>query len=231
MYFSFSFEWFTLIATQLTQLKPDWTNIRYNWGRPSQWYYTFTFSPMTFVVCFNSINWNFFLPWNARNSGAPDNVKYVLSSQDDGLVAYRIVEMSDDDTKPSMAHANNETATMPQQLQYIVIDNVNGYLQAMPTPTSIAASTVAAISSSCSSNSTTSSTSIPVSTSRPSITIAPKIVKTETSKYANAAPISSTKQSVRILHVWIFTFIDFVKYECGNGMFSICDVLLCFRLM
>lgn len=122
----------------------------------------------------------------------PDNVEYVLSSQEDGMVAYRIVSMSDDDTKPSIVHAANETAAMPQQLQYIVIDNVNGYLQAVPTQTSITASTTASISS----NSTTSSACMPVSTSRPSVTIAPKTVKTEANKYAHVAPIASTKQSV-----------------------------------
>lgn len=127
--------------------------------------------------------------WNAHILGAPDNVEYVLSSQEDGMVAYRIVQMSDDDAKPSIAHANNNTATMPQQLQYIVIDNVNGYLQAVPSQTTIAASTTASIGN----NSTTAS----VATSRPSVTIAPKVVNTETSKYANALPISTSKQSVR----------------------------------
>lgn len=140
---------------------------------------------------------------------APDNVEYVLSSPEDGMVAYRIVEMSDDETKPAHAHANNNAttiATMPQQLQYIVIDNGNGYLQAVPATTPITSSTTASIS--ISNNSSTSSVSMPVSTSRPSITIAPKTIKTDTNKYGNAVPLTSTKQSVRIIRSIRFSTFD-----------------------
>lgn len=138
--------------------------------------------------------------------GASDNVDYVLSSQDDGMVAYRIVAMSDEDTKPSIAPVNNYTTTMPQQLQYIVIDNVNGYLQAVSTQIAITSSTTASISSNSSSSNTTTSMSVPMGTSRPSVTIAPKIAKIETGKYINTVPASNNKQSVRIFD---YIYIDF----------------------
>lgn len=130
-----------------------------------------------------------------------ENIEYVLASQEDGVVAYRIVAIPpEDDTKSTIAHVNNNTTAMPQQLQYIVIDNVNGYLQAMPTQTSIAVSTTA----SSSINSTSSLVSVPINTSRPSVTIAPKIAKTDaTSKYINTLSTSTAKkQTVCILVVF-----------------------------
>lgn len=109
------------------------------------------------------------------------NAEYMLSGSEDNIVAYRILQLSDDSSKNNdqTIHAttatinNSVTTTVPQQLQYIVIDSSNGFLQAVPT-TQITAAPSTPIKMEPQTTSHNSSSSSSSSKMRTSVAIAPK---------------------------------------------------------
>ncbi|XP_055306514.1 upstream stimulatory factor 1 isoform X2 [Sitodiplosis mosellana] len=127
------------------------------------------------------------------------NAEYMLSGSEDNIVAYRILQLSDDSPKSNQtihttsATVNNSvTTTVPQQLQYIVIDSSNGFLQAVPT-TQITAvpSTTIKVEPQTTSNSS-SSNSLKM---RTSVAIAPKIDYLPSTPYSSNTTNNSTVSS------------------------------------
>lgn len=133
------------------------------------------------------------------------NAEYVLSGSEDNIVAYRIVHVPDDSPKSNQAIQtaaatinNSVTTSVPQQLQYIVIDSSNGFLQAVPTTQITAVSSapikVEPMTNSCNSN---------ASKMRASVAIAPKIdpVYLPSTTYTTTTSINhttSTKTNVSL---------------------------------
>lgn len=105
------------------------------------------------------------------------NAEYVLSGSEDNLVAYRIVHVPDESPKgdqsiPSTSAGINSLGTNTQHLQYIVIDNSNGYLQAVPT------TQITAVPSPIKVEQNTNSTTSNALKMRTSVAIAPKVEPT-----------------------------------------------------
>lgn len=103
----------------------------------------------------------------------------MLSGSEDNIVAYRILQLSDDSPKNNQtihtttATINNSvTTSVPQQLQYIVIDSSNGFLQAVPSTQITAIPTTPIKVEPQTSNNSSSSNSLKM---RTSVAIAPKI--------------------------------------------------------
>lgn len=137
------------------------------------------------------------------------NTEYVLSgSEDNNIVAYRIVHVPDDSprnnqtihtTSPSL----NNSVTTSVPLQYIVFDGSNGFLQALPT-TQITAvpSTPIKIEPQTTSNSSTVSNPLKM---RTSVAIAPKIEAHYSTSYSSSSSSTTsnstvtTKSNVRFL--------------------------------
>lgn len=136
------------------------------------------------------------------------NAEYVLSGSEDNIVAYRIVHVTDDSPKnnqtihtTSAAMNNSVTTSVPQQLQYIVIDGSNGFLQAVPTTQITAAiqSTPTKIESQ-----TTNNISPNPLKMRTSVAIAPKIDYLPSTPYSsNTNSTTSTKSNVIILIIFL----------------------------
>lgn len=107
----------------------------------------------------------------------------MLSSSDDNIIAYHIVHMPDDSPKSNQSMLNNSAATsVPQQLQYIVIDSSNGYLQAVPT-TQLASVPTASVKAEPNTINQNSALKM-----RTSVAIAPKVDP----GYLSSTPYSST---------------------------------------
>ncbi|XP_031621466.1 upstream stimulatory factor 1 isoform X2 [Contarinia nasturtii] len=137
------------------------------------------------------------------------NAEYMLSSSDDNIVAYRIVHVPEKNSNQTIQTTsttlnNSVTTSVPQQVQYIVIDGSNGYLQAVPT-TQMTAATAANVTvvpttpikiEPQNANNTNSNTL----KMRTSVAIAPKLDYLPSTSYGNATPtnITSTKQNTNV---------------------------------
>lgn len=144
----------------------------------------------------------------------------MLSDSSDNIVTYRIVQMPQhDDSKEQLYQATTSSIspTIPQQVQYFLIDNTNGIVQAVPTTSPQQISPISSIAPkvdvmlSAASLPCSSSALSPMSTLnalqpvrvfskmpkvRQSIAIAPK---------ATAVKATATKMNVRnVRNVWIF---------------------------
>lgn len=146
----------------------------------------------------------FFLSKNNFLITESPNAEYVLSGSEDNIVAYRIVHVPDDSPKNNQAiHAttlnNSVSTTVPQQLQYIVIDGSNGFLQAVPT-TQITAVPSASIKIEPNTNNMSSN----ALKMRTSVAIAPKVepIYQPSTQYnstsSNQTSASKSNVSVRI---------------------------------
>lgn len=117
--------------------------------------------------------------------------EFVISGTEDNLVAYRIVRVPD---SPEASHSinaasssmhNASTSNAPQQLQYFVIDNSNGFLQA------VAASQLTTVSNApLKVEPVQTNAAVNTPKMRPSVAIAPKI--DSTTLYNNTSPACST---------------------------------------
>lgn len=118
----------------------------------------------------------------------------MISGNDDNIIAYRIVHVPDETKSHHIIHTASSTmntvaTTVPQQLQYIVIDNANGYVQAVPTTQITATVSNAPIKVEPTPNNSNSN-SLKM---RSSVAIAPKIEAIYTSPYTtNKALLDSS---------------------------------------
>lgn len=148
------------------------------------------------------------------------NAEYVLSGNEDNIVAYRIVHMADDSPKTNQTiHTtsstinNSVTTSVPQQLQYIVFDGSNGFLQAVPTTQITAAVSSAPIKVEPQSPNMTTPNPLKM---RTSVAIAPKIDYSPSTPYSTTTNSStSNKSNVKkclnlLLDVHYFEFDEFL---------------------
>lgn len=129
--------------------------------------------------------------------------EFMLSDSSDNLVAYRIVHVPDESKDQQLFEATTSSgsAAAPQQVQYFVIDNSNGIVQAVQSPqitvTTAAASATAAPAKSDSASGTSKSPK-----ARTSIAIAPKATVTKSNVNVNgfyACLLPSWKKCLRCL--------------------------------
>lgn len=101
--------------------------------------------------------------------------EFMLSDSSDNLVAYRIVHVPDEtkDQQLFQATTSSGSTTVPQQVQYFVIDNSNGIVQAVQSPQITVQAPVTATTSAPLKTEGTSNTS-KLPKVRSSIAIAPK---------------------------------------------------------
>lgn len=114
----------------------------------------------------------------------------MLSGSEDNIVAYRILQLSDD--SPKNNQTIHTTTSVPQQLQYIqlhVIDNSNGFIQSVPTTQINAVSSTPIKVESQSTNSSSNSNSLKM---RTSVAIAPKIDFLPLTPYSSSTTSNST---------------------------------------
>lgn len=123
-----------------------------------------------------------------RFPGARGEVEYVLTPQDDDMVAFRIVTMDNEDVKP-------DVAMLTPPLQYILIEGTNGYVQTIPAQatTSNVNATISAVPHSSSST---------ITNARSSVAIAPKVTDTK---------LPSTAKVSRFRRLSISVFTSFVS--------------------
>lgn len=148
------------------------------------------------------------------NRSESPNAEYVLSGTEDNIVAYRIVHVPDDSPKNNQTiHTNTATlnnsvtTTVPQQLQYIVIDSSNGFLQAVPTTQITAVPTAPLKVEQATNNSCSNSLKM-----RTSVAIAPKVdpIYLPPTQYTTTTTMNHTtsaKSNVRYVKTTIVTHI------------------------
>lgn len=112
----------------------------------------------------------------------------MLSGSEDNIVAYRILQLSDESPK------NNQTIHMTtsvptQYIQLHVIDNSNGFIQAVPTTQINTVSSTPIKVESQSTNSSSNSNSLKM---RTSVAIAPKIDFLPLTSYSSSTTSNST---------------------------------------
>lgn len=104
----------------------------------------------------------------------------MLSDSSDNLVAYRIVHMPDEtkDEQLFQATTSSGSTTVPQQVQYFVIENSNGSLQAVQSPP-VAVQTLVTAPTSATTKIDGTSNANKSTKIRSSIAIAPKATATK----------------------------------------------------
>lgn len=109
--------------------------------------------------------------------------EFMLSDSSDNLVAYRIVHVPDESRDQQLFEATTSSAAAPQQVQYFVIDNSNGIVQAVQSP-QITVTTAAASATAAPAKSDTASSTSKSPRARTSIAIAPKATVTKSKETA-----------------------------------------------
>lgn len=134
------------------------------------------------------------------------NAEYMLSGSEDNIVAYRILQLSND--SPKNNQTISATTSVPQQLQYILLDNSNGFIQAVPTTQINAVSSTPIKIESQSTNSSSNSNSLKM---RSSIAIAPKIDFLPSTPYSSSTTSNSTvstKSNVSCVNTFILKILQ-----------------------
>lgn len=130
------------------------------------------------------------------------NEEFMISGNEDNIVAYRIVHVPDSPKATHTIHAtpvnSAVTTSVPQQMQYIVIDSSNGFLQAVPATqlTTVPNTTLKIEQSQASSNSNAFKI-------RSSVAIAPKIENVGPYSTSSASTNNLNKSNVNLFFVII----------------------------